>query len=59
MNYLNFKVDGLILRHCPNSERTNFYGYFVAKAKRLVEAHEDQPKKTIIEEFCEKFDECK
>lgn len=56
MNYLNITKDGLFVGKSPNSERTHFYDYFIAKAKRLVEAHGDEPKQTIIEQFCDNFD---
>lgn len=40
----------------PNNQRTEFYDYFIAEAKRLVEAHGDEPKQTAIERFCEHFE---
>lgn len=59
MNFLNITKDGLILGKSPNDARTNFYDYFIAEAKRLVEAHGDQPKQGVIEQFCDDFDDSK
>lgn len=58
-NFLNITESGLFLGKSPNDERTDFYDYFVAKAKRLVEAHGDQPKQTVIEQLCDMFEDSK
>lgn len=55
-NFLNITQDGLIMGKSPNNQRTEFYDYFIAEAKRLVEAHGDEPKQTAIERFCEHFE---
>lgn len=55
-NFLNITQEGLIMGKSTNIRRVEFYDYFKAEAKRLVEAHGDEPKQTIIDQFCERFD---
>lgn len=54
-NFLNITHEGLIMGKSPNNRRTEFYDYFIAEAKKLIKAHGDEPKQTVIEQFCERF----
>lgn len=36
-------------------QKIAFYDYFIAEAKRLVAAHGDTPKRTVIQQFCDNF----
>lgn len=35
--------------------KIEFYDYFIAEVKRLVAAHGDTPKRTVIQWFCDNF----
>lgn len=54
-SFLNITNEGLFMIKSPNDQRTKFYDYFLAEAKRLVEKHGDAPKKAVIEQICDNF----
>lgn len=60
VNFLNITNEGLFLGISPNDKRMDFYDYFVAEVKRLVEVNGDEPKLDLAtERFCNKFVENK
>lgn len=52
---LNITNDGLYMTKSTSDRRIEFYDYFRAEAKRLVEAHGDKPTRTVIQQFCDNF----
>lgn len=54
-SFLNITNDGLFMTKSPNDDRMKYYEHFLTEAKRLVEAHDDAPKQTVIKQICDDF----
>ncbi|XP_055299062.1 esterase B1-like isoform X2 [Sitodiplosis mosellana] len=52
---LNITNDGLFMTKATNDRKIEFYDYFRAEVKRLVEGHGDIPKRTVIQRVCDNF----
>lgn len=52
---LNITNDGLFMTKTTTDRKIEFYDYFRTEAKRLVEAHGDTPKRTVIQRICDNF----
>lgn len=55
ISILSITNDGFSVKTSRSGQRGKFYDYFLAEARKLVEAHGDAPQKTRIEQFCDEI----
>lgn len=57
MNIVHITNAGFEMKKSVDLERYEYYDNFINKARNLTEANRDEPKKSVIDQFCDDWDD--